>query len=153
MRRSRGSAQTGVPALVAEKHPSPSRSSSWPQRGTGHDSTSLFGDAARGTLLLILGSLEEGSRLQGPSRNKQGCAESCQPSSRGTVDLDNLNLAILGCFLAGPRKRFGLSLRTPPYCLYLLVSPMRDFLKHLTQNSTLTNKDCHERLETQTQRA
>lgn len=29
-------------ALVAEKHPSPSRSSSWPQRGTGHGSTSFL---------------------------------------------------------------------------------------------------------------
>jgi len=112
----------------------------------------IFGDAARGTLLLILGSLEEGEPAARPSRNKQGCAGSCQPSSRGTVDLDNLNLAILGYFLAGPQKRFGLSLRTPLSCLYLLV-PLRDFLKHFPQTSTLTNKDCHERLETQTQRA
>lgn len=29
-------------ALVTEKHPSPSRSSSWPQGGRGHDSTSYL---------------------------------------------------------------------------------------------------------------
>lgn len=38
----------------------------------------IFGDAARGTLLLILGSLEEGEPAARPSRNKQGCAGSCQ---------------------------------------------------------------------------